>query len=121
MSRRGHNEGSIYKRDDGRWVAVVNLGYGPDGKRKRSYIYSNTRKDVQERLRQALHELQQGTLPTDTKRQTVGQFLTDWLNNTAKQTLRPSTYVTYEIHVRVHLIPALGRLALQKLSPQHIQ
>ena len=26
MARRGQNEGSIYKRKDGRWAAVVNLG-----------------------------------------------------------------------------------------------
>lgn len=27
MSKRGQNEGAIYKRNDGLWVAVVNLGY----------------------------------------------------------------------------------------------
>lgn len=27
MSKRGQNEGSIYKRKDGRWAAVASLGY----------------------------------------------------------------------------------------------
>ena len=26
MSKRGHNEGSIYKRLDGRWAATITLG-----------------------------------------------------------------------------------------------
>jgi integrase len=51
----------------------------------------------------------------------VEQFLNNWLQNTAKQTLRASTFATYEIHVRVHLVPVLGRLQLSKLNPQHVQ
>jgi integrase len=122
MGRRGHDEGSIYQREsDGKWVAAVNLGYASDGKRKRKVFYGDTRKEVAEKLKTALHEHQQGTLPTNTERQTVEQFLTNWLQNTAKQTLRASTFETYEIHVRVHLVPALGRLQLSKLNPQHIQ
>src|SRR4051794_14617756 len=40
MGRRGHDEGSIYQREsDAKWVAAVNLGYGPDGKRKRKVFY----------------------------------------------------------------------------------
>ncbi len=35
--KRGQNEGSIYKRPDGRWCAQVNLGY-VNGKRKRKYL-----------------------------------------------------------------------------------
>ena len=29
--RRGKNEGSVYQRNDGRWCAVVSLGYDSDG------------------------------------------------------------------------------------------
>jgi len=58
MNKRGQNEGSIYKRDDGRWVAVLNLGY-IDGKRKRKSFYGDTRKEVQEKLTAALRDQQQ--------------------------------------------------------------
>ena len=43
MSKRGHNEGSIYKRDDGRWVACIPVGY-LNGKRQRKSFYGETRK-----------------------------------------------------------------------------
>jgi hypothetical protein len=57
MSKRGHNEGSIHLRDDGRWVAVVDLGYH-EGKRKRKYLYGRTRREVAEKLKIALREQQ---------------------------------------------------------------
>jgi integrase len=119
MARRGQNEGSIYKRDDGRWVATLNLGY-KNGKRHRKYFYGDTRKEVQEQLTEALRTQQQGlTIASD--RQTVGQYLEDWLTNTHKAVIRPKTYVVYAYIIRSHLIPALGRIVLSKLSPQQVQ
>src|SRR5262249_32039187 len=38
MSKRGNQEGSVYKRKDGRWVGVLHLGYA-NGKRQRKYYY----------------------------------------------------------------------------------
>ncbi len=45
MSRRGTNEGSIYKRADGRWVGVIHLGY-EGGRRRRKSIYGKTRQGI---------------------------------------------------------------------------
>ena len=47
--KRGQNEGSIFKRKDGRWVAILNLGY-KNGHRQRKSFYGETRKEVQEKL-----------------------------------------------------------------------
>jgi len=46
-------------------------------------FYGKTRKEVQEKLNQALYEQRQGTLITAPK-QTLTHFLTDWLENTQK-------------------------------------
>lgn len=117
--RRGANEGSIFKRDDGRWCAVVDLGWR-DGKRKRKYVYGATRQVVAEQLTKLLREKAQG-LPVAVDRQTVERFLRDWLENSVKASVRPATYVSYEQVVRTYLIPALGRIPLRQLSPQHVQ
>lgn len=69
MARRGHGEGSIYQRKGGRWVASIALE-----NRKRKYFYRDTGREVQEQLKKALHEQQQGTLATGPK-QTVKQLL----------------------------------------------
>lgn len=119
MAKRGQNEGSIFKRDDGRWCAVVNLGY-QNGKRTRKYFYGNTRREVQQLLTKALRDQEQG-LQIAPERQTVGQFLTHWLENVAKPGIRPSTYRSYEQMIRCHLIPGIGHHVLTKLTPHHVQ
>lgn len=116
MGKRGNGEGSIYQRKDGRWVAEITL----EG-RKRKFVYGKTRKEVQEKLKVALHEQQQGTLVEHTSRQTLEQFLNDWLENSQKQSVRPRTFERYEEVARLHIIPMLGRHQLQKLSAQHLQ
>lgn len=70
MARRGHGEGTIAKRGDGRWTGALSL---PNGKRR--WFYGKTRKEVQDALRAAQRQQDQGTLITG-PRQTVGHYLT---------------------------------------------
>jgi hypothetical protein len=49
-----------------------------------------TRKEVQEKLAAVLQDQKQGMLVA-TPQQTVGQFLTDWLEQTHKHSVRPRT------------------------------
>jgi len=114
-TKRGNYEGSVYRRSDGRWVAAVSLGDG-----KRVHRYAKTRADAATKLAAVL-KTAQDQLPIPPERGTVGQFLEDWLANTAKRTVRPSTFVSYEGLVRVHLVPELGKVPLIKLSPQHVE
>lgn len=67
--QRGHGEGSIYQRKDGRWVASITL----EG-RKRKAFYGKTRREVQEKLRVAQNEQKQGILATGPQ-QTLKQYL----------------------------------------------
>ena len=115
MARRGHGEGSIYERNDGRWAASITL----EG-RKRKTFYGKTRKEVQEQLKTALHQQQQGTLVTG-PRQKVEQFLIHWLENIQKPTIRPRSYIYYRDLIHKHILPVLGRYQLPKLSPEHVE
>jgi integrase len=117
--KRGQGEGTIYKRKDGRWAAAVNLGY-QNGKLKRKHYYGASRKEVSDKLNVGLSDLQKG-IPIITERQTVGQFLDQWLNDCAKPSTRPRTYEGYSIIVRRHITPTLGRISLTKLTPQQVQ
>ena len=114
MTHRGHGEGSIYHRNDGRWAASISLE-----DRKRKTFYGKTRKEVQEQLKVALREQQQGLLLAGPQ-QTVEQFLTQWLED-HKGVIRIRTYERYEELARLHILPVLGQHPLQKLTPQHIQ
>jgi len=71
-------------------------------------------------MKVALREQQQGTLVT-ARQQTLKQYLEDWLENTHKQNIRPRSHERYEEIVRLHIIPAIGNVPLQKLTPQRLQ
>src|SRR5262245_45800202 len=114
--KRGQGEGSIYKRDDGRWTATISLGY-KDGKRVRKSFYGRTRREVQEQLTVALLNLQHGVVPVSDKR-AVADCFPQWLE-AKKPHVRPATYVAYEAHIRRHIVPKLGRIPLAKLTPPH--
>ncbi len=120
-SRRGHGEGSIYRREsDGKWCCSVNLGYGADGRRKQRVLYGRTRKEVAEKLKALVHDQQEG-LPVATNRLAVGEFLTQWLAEVVEPNKAPKTYRSYEQNVRLYLIPAIGRHQLRQLTPQQVQ
>jgi len=114
-SRRGpRGEGSVYQRADGRWVAQVPL---EDGGRK--LIYRKTEKEALSVLRKALNEQEQGTLATGPQ-QTLKTYLMHWLEEVHRPTIRLSTYVKYRKLIYTYIIPALGHIRLQKLTPQQV-
>ncbi len=53
-------------------------------------------------------------------RQTVGVFLTEWLDRRIAAGLRPSSQQTYRAHVEQDLVPALGTVRLGDLRPGHV-
>ena len=114
MARHGHGEDSIYQRSDGRWAASISLKGG-----KRKTFYGKTRKEAPEQLETALYDQQKGMLATGPQ-QTVEQFCRQWLE-AHQATIRIRPYKRYEELMRLHIIPALGRHQLQKLTAQQIQ
>jgi integrase len=115
MAKRGNGEGSIYKRkEDGKWVGSITLE-----NHKRRVFYGKTRKEVQEKLKVAMHEQQQGTLIT-APQQTLKSYLEHWLEDVHKPSIRISTYVKYKKLVK-YIVADLGNVPLQKLTPQLVQ
>jgi integrase len=117
--RRGHNEGSVFQRKDGRWCAVLNIGW-ENGKRKRKSFYGKTAADVQNQLLKARSDVSRG-LPVVVERQTLQQFFADWLERSLKPRAKPRSYESFSTIARLHIVPKLGGLQLAKLQPQHLQ
>jgi integrase len=117
--RRGRGEGSIFQRDDGRWVAKVSLGLDQNGKRRRRVVYGTTKKEVQERLRKLQEQVDKGIL-ADASRVSVKDYLASWLK-TVQVSKAAHTYLQYEQHSRLHLTPILGHLLMAKLTRQHVK
>ncbi len=118
--KRGNNEGSIYKLDDGRWRAALTIGKDASGKPKRKVFTAYTRHEVNEQLTAALRDLHLGILVV-TEKQTLQTFLTHWLEQVVKTRVRPKTFRTYSDLVKHHIAPALGSIELAKLAPPQIR
>ncbi len=75
-----------------------------------------TRRECEAALAKVLAALETQSFTAPTK-VTVKQFLlTEWLP-AIKGTLRPTTYSSYAMLTREHIIPRLGSLQLQRLTP----
>jgi integrase len=119
MAKRGTNEGSIFRRKDGRWVGSLNLGW-ENGKRKRRHFYAATASEVRDELLKARFDQSRG-LPVASERQTVAKFLEGWLEHTLKSRAKPRSVESFTVIVNKHIVPALGRIRLDKLTPQQVQ
>ncbi len=113
--RRGNGEGSVFFRKDGIWVASLTR---PEGGRK--HFYGSTREEVQKKLALAVHARETGTL-ADARGLSTGEFLDQWLVDVIRPSVRPWTYKGYEVHVRLHLKPAIGRVPLERLTAMQVQ
>lgn len=119
MTRRQRGEGSIYQRQDGKWCAVLDLGYR-NGRRRRKTMYGTTQREVLRKLDKAKRELHtHGDIPT--AGMTVQQWMDKWLAEIAPTTGKPTKMRGYREKTRNYIVPALGRVRLDKLAPQHIR
>jgi integrase len=116
--RRGHGEGSVHKRADGRWVGVIDLGWH-GGKRRRKYVYAATRREAQDKV-QRVHEERRRTGSVADDRITLAVFVREWLAAT-EHTVRASTYARYEANMRLHVLPGIGKRKLNRLAAADLQ
>jgi integrase len=111
--------GSIRKRGP-TWTVVVDVGRDPTTRKRRQTSRGGfkTRREANRWLTQALGQLDQGSYVTPT-RQTVGGHLLGWLP-AVRSSLRPATFESYERNVRQHLVPTVGHVWLDQLTPDRL-
>jgi integrase len=87
---------------------------------KRQYFYGPTRQAVLDQFEEArkIHDL---GLPVGAGREPLSKFLTRWLEDCVRPRCRQRTHSLYRQQVETHIIPAIGDIPLDKLTPQIIQ
>jgi len=112
--RRGHGEGSVYRRADGRWAADITVAYG-----RRKRVTATTKQEVLRKKAQVERERDAGVLAAD-ERQTVGTYLESYLT-WRKPVMDPGSYRVLRQNLTLHVIPHLGQHRLARLSPTQVQ
>jgi integrase len=117
--KRGNDEGSIYQRKDGLWVAAISLGFHPTtGKPVRKSVYAKTRQEAAKKL-QALQQTQAQGLPQARRDITVEALMTEYLA-TKKTEWRAKTYAYAALVSRVYIVPHLGKVKLADLDARRV-
>ena len=119
MKKRSNGEGSIRKKQNGRWVATLTVGHDADGRQKRLSFSGKTQAEVREALERAKADRGRGVLVADAKL-TFAAYFAQFLEF-KRGHVRHNTYKSFEYLGRLHLVPRLGKIPLGKLSALNIQ
>ena len=130
---RSHGEGSIYRSDYTRsgsgvtverWIASVDLGVGPNGKRLRKKITGPTRKAVADKLRELQREQDAG-VDVRRKSMTVADLAHEWLAHLEQNegTKEEGTILRLRPRVERHIVPAdrIGGRQLDQLTVAQVE
>jgi integrase len=118
MGKRGNGEGSIGRRKDGLYMARYTVQTATGSKRRA--LYGKTRSEVAAKLSKALADRESG-LTFDADNMPVGEYLSRWLSDSVRGTVRISTLERHEQIIRTHLAPAFGRMKVKTLTPAHVR
>ena len=113
MSRQG----SITKDlASGTWTLVVDVPSGDQRRRQLRRRGFATKKAAQAALVEVLAGIHHGTFVRPA-RTTVASYLEEWLVSLVAQGRRHSTMANYRLTLGRHVVPSLGHVELQRLSP----
>lgn len=103
-------------------VYDVNIKYtGQDGKKK-SYAKKGfaTKKEATQHeaeMKAKLANPVYSPVVASQGKQSVKEYLEEWVENHGKANLRPSTFAGYKSHIRNHIVPYIGHVQLNQLTP----
>ncbi|MTV50048.1 tyrosine-type recombinase/integrase [Heliobacillus mobilis] len=120
MTKRTNGEGNVYQRKDGRWEARFFHTDPATGNKKRYNYLGKSHEEAYNKMIAAKAQIITGNFVEPT-RMTVKEWMTYWLAECIEPNVKPTTYAQYETMARVHIIPTLGSLALQKIQTSDIQ
>jgi integrase len=107
---RGH-----IRRRGNKWVVIVDVGRDESGRRQQRWHSGyRTKKDAQAASVEILGRMQ-GGIYIEPSKETLAVFLREWLEG-QRAHLRPSTWTSYAVNIRCHIIPQLGARRLQAVT-----
>jgi integrase len=117
--RRDANGEFVTRNGKDVWTAELPLPPTADGKRRKSrFTFVGNKTDANKALVARISEITDGSYVSP-DRSAFGAFLSEWLV-TSKARYGAKTFERFESMARVHIIPTLGDVSLQKLTAAHL-
>jgi integrase len=118
MSPRSRDEGSGYKRTDGRWAGATYV-HNRTGGRQRRQVYGKSKEEVAAKLA-ALRVMTANGIPAAAVKWTVRTYGNHWLTHVAAPSVKPATLSNYQWVLTRHVYPVVGSVRLTSLAPMHV-
>ena len=113
--RRSNSEGTIFQDKDGVWWAQL----PPDEQGRRPKRRAKTQREALEKLRQMQAERARGL--TMSAKPTIADYAETWLETSVRRDVKPSTFHSYDYIIRHYVLPHVGEVRLDKLTPSRVR
>lgn len=122
MAKRGNGEGTIYFSEKlNKWVGQFTAGRKADGKLNRKSVYGSTRKEVKEKMTDALAKVQQNTI-IDKNNITVYELGLEILDTKlSTNIIKETSYNSLSHSLNKIKNSLLGDMKIQKVTYREIQ
>ena len=120
MARREYGTGSVYQRKDGYWVGSIVAGTKPNGRRDYRVVYAKTEPEVKRKLKELIKEIHNGEYQY-VQKQSVKEFMTEWLTTVKVNDLKPKSYDRLEQTLEKDVFPYIGMQQIHSIRADDIQ
>lgn len=113
-------KGHLHERNHNVFSLVIELGKDPlTGKRRQKWVtFYGTKREAEKKLAELVADANKGQIAPPAK-MTVGEWLERWHKDHSVN-LATTTANRYNLIIQYYLIPHIGMIKLDKLSPLHI-
>ncbi len=118
--QRSNGTGSVYQNSRGQWVAAVEAGWTATGTRHRLTLKARTEAEVRARLAEAQRRIVTEGPAATFATITMKRWADQWLAH-RERIVRPGTFVSDRSAVRRWIVPAIGHVRLDALTPADIR
>ena len=113
--KRANHEGTIFQRaSDKMWIGRYYVG------NELKTVSAKKQEDCLKKLREKQQQVSAG-LYVEPDKQTVESWMLTWFDAYVRPVRKGSTADTVYVHIKKHIIPALGSIKLQKLRSEQVQ
>src|SRR5829696_1079449 len=91
-----------------------------NGERRQRAKTFKTRKEADAELAKWITEIERGTAVEPSKL-TITELMDQWLENVARHKVRATSHEDYRHTIVKHIVPGLGSVLVQKLTPSQVQ
>jgi integrase len=115
-----NGQGYMRQRANGSWTITVFLGKDANGKSRQAVkTVRGTKKEAQAEMASMIGDRNRG-IDLKPERLTVAELAARWFES-RRPDLAPSTAMSYEGLLRIHVLPVIGKVRLRDLKPLHIE